>query len=89
MTRQNSIYEATVPVPLYIAAILAHPAVTAGADYGQDATTPRPDQLSYGCLSGSATPPTKPTTHTALVAAIPLIEHPRLTEHQAALAGHA
>lgn len=30
MTHQNSLYEATVPVALYVAAILDHPAVTAG-----------------------------------------------------------
>lgn len=35
VTHQNSIYEATVPVALYIAAVLDHPAVTAG-DVGPD-----------------------------------------------------
>ncbi|WP_203686843.1 hypothetical protein [Streptomyces sp. SID14515] len=30
MTHQNSIYEATVPVALYVAAILNHPATAAG-----------------------------------------------------------
>ncbi|MFJ4060966.1 hypothetical protein [Streptomyces albogriseolus] len=35
MTHQNSVYEATVPVALYIAAVLGHPAVTAG-DVGPD-----------------------------------------------------
>ncbi|MFG2721739.1 hypothetical protein ACGFW5_26145 [Streptomyces sp. NPDC048416] len=36
VTHQNSIYEATVPVALYVAAILNHPA-TATGDYGQEA----------------------------------------------------
>ncbi|WP_329111904.1 hypothetical protein [Streptomyces sp. NBC_01353] len=39
VTHQNSIYEATVPVALYVAAILNHPAVMAGDD-SQDAKTP-------------------------------------------------
>ncbi|MGV9358665.1 hypothetical protein [Streptomyces misionensis] len=36
VTHQNSIYEATVPVALYVAAILNHPATETGAD-GQNA----------------------------------------------------
>ncbi|ROQ97220.1 hypothetical protein EDE04_3713 [Streptomyces sp. 2132.2] len=124
VTHQNSIYEATTPVALYIAAILDHPAVTA-ADYGQDATTPRPRATLVRLLawlgdtaydandesvaigeSGEmrAFRDARPAIfsavrallghedadvrHNAVVAAIPLIEHPLLTEHQAALAGH-
>ncbi|MGW4560078.1 hypothetical protein ACWEOV_41685 [Streptomyces sp. NPDC004365] len=40
VTHQNTIYEATVPVALYVAAILHHPAIAA-ADSGHDADIPR------------------------------------------------
>ncbi len=135
VTHQNSIYEATVPVALYVAAILNHPAVTAGDD-SQDAKTSsnRPTLVRllewlgdtaydaddecvaigerlYGegfldeyeemrafrdarpaifsaihAFLGHANADVR---HTALVAAIPLIEHPLLTQHQATLASHA
>ncbi|MEU9321904.1 hypothetical protein [Streptomyces sp. NPDC048295] len=135
MTHQNNLCEATVPVALYVAAILNHPAVTAG-DYSQDAKTPpnRPtlvrllewlgntaydaddecvaiDERLYGegfldeyeeMRAFRDARPAFPSAvrallghdnadvrHTALVTAIPLIEHPRLTQHQAALASHA
>ncbi|MFJ3446132.1 hypothetical protein ACIPM2_33735 [Streptomyces sp. NPDC086081] len=39
VTHQNTIYEATVPVALYVAAILHHPAVEAG-DFGHVADMP-------------------------------------------------
>ncbi|MFD0007172.1 hypothetical protein ACFVJ4_32740 [Streptomyces sp. NPDC127178] len=39
VTHQNTIYEATVPVALYVAAILHHPAIHAG-DLGHDADMP-------------------------------------------------
>ncbi|MEI5009147.1 hypothetical protein RB196_19295 [Streptomyces sp. PmtA] len=39
VTHQNTIYEATVPVALYVAAILHHPAIAVG-DFGHDADTP-------------------------------------------------
>ncbi|MFJ8540390.1 hypothetical protein [Streptomyces sp. NPDC093591] len=39
VTHQNTIYEATVPVALYVAAILHHPAIEAG-DFGHDADMP-------------------------------------------------
>ena len=39
VTHQNTIYEATLPVALYIAAILHHPAITVG-DLGNDADAP-------------------------------------------------
>ncbi|MFD4907561.1 hypothetical protein [Kitasatospora purpeofusca] len=47
VTHQNSIYEATAPVALYVAAILNHPA-TATGDYGQDAdrTAHRPTRAA-------------------------------------------
>ncbi|MFB7452967.1 hypothetical protein [Streptomyces sp. NPDC056194] len=45
VTHQNTIYEATVPVALYIAAILGQPDITAG-DFGLDAAVPsRPPTL--------------------------------------------
>ncbi|WP_331738195.1 hypothetical protein [Streptomyces sp. NBC_01276] len=132
VTHQNSIYEATVPVALFVAAILDHPAITAG-DHCHDATT-RPtlvqlldwlggtaydandecvafDESLYGegCLDEFAEMrafrDARPAIfsavqallghddadvrHSALIAAIPLIEHPLLTRHQADLAGHA
>ncbi|GAA2485719.1 hypothetical protein [Streptomyces gobitricini] len=135
VTHQNSIYEATVPVALYVAAILNHPAVTAGDDSRDAKTSPnRPTLVRllewlgdtaydaddecvaigerlYGegfldeyeemrafrdarpaifsairALLGHANADVR---HTALVAAIPLIEHPLLTQHQAALASYA
>ncbi|MEV7783748.1 hypothetical protein [Kitasatospora sp. NPDC088351] len=135
VTHQNSIYEATVPVALFVAAILNHPAITAG-DYSHDATTPptRPTLVQFldwlgdtaydaddecvaiderlygeGCLDEYAEMrafrDARPAIfsavqallghdnaevcHAALIAAIPLIEHPLLTQHQADLAGHA
>ncbi|NUV53768.1 hypothetical protein G6W51_12790 [Streptomyces coelicolor] len=39
VTHQNTIYEATVPVALYVAAVLHHPAVAAD-DFGHDADMP-------------------------------------------------
>ncbi|MFD6423291.1 hypothetical protein [Streptomyces sp. NPDC060198] len=39
VTHQNTMYEATVPVALYIAAILHHPRITAG-DFGFDTAGP-------------------------------------------------
>ncbi|MGV9339388.1 hypothetical protein [Streptomyces sp. NPDC003688] len=39
VTHQNTIYEATVPVALYVAAVLSHPALTAG-EFGNDAKPP-------------------------------------------------
>ncbi|MFD7554551.1 hypothetical protein ACFV9E_08425 [Streptomyces sp. NPDC059835] len=132
VTHQNSIYEATVPVALCVAAILNHPAITAG-DANPDAETPnRPtlvqlldwlgdtaydaddecvaiDERLYGAgihdeqmrAFRNARPAIHSAVHTflghddanvrhtALVAAIPLIEHPLLTQRQADLADHA
>ncbi|MEV7616105.1 hypothetical protein [Streptomyces sp. NPDC089799] len=135
VTHQNSIYEATVPVSLCVAAILNHPAITAGDD-NHDAKTPpnRPtlvqlldwlgdtaydandecvaiDERLYGegfldeyqpmrafrdarpalfsAVQALLGHDNADVRHTALVAAIPLIEHPLLTHHQVDLAGHA
>lgn len=135
VTHQNSIYEATVPVALFVAAILDHPAITAG-DYSHDATAPPThptlvrllgwlgdtaydaddecvamDERQYGkgCPEEStamrAFRDARPAIfsaveallghdhadvrHAALIAAIPLTEHPLLAQHQADLAGHA
>ncbi len=44
VTHQNTIYEATVPVALYVAAILNHPAIAVD-DFGHDADTP-PQRLT-------------------------------------------
>ncbi|MEV7929020.1 hypothetical protein [Kitasatospora sp. NPDC088779] len=135
VSHQNSIYEATVPVALYVAAILNHPPVTTG-DFSHDAKTPptRPtlvrlldwlgdtaydaddecvaiSERHYGksfldeyeemrafrdarpaifsAVHALLSHDNADVRHTALVAAIPLIEHPLLTQHQADLAGHA
>lgn len=135
VTHQNSLYEATVPVALYVAAILNQPAVTAG-DYSQDVKTPpnRPtlvrllewlgdtaydaddecaaigerlygegflDEYEEMRAFRDARPAifsavhallghdNADVRHAALVAAIPLIEHPLLTQHQADLVGPA
>ncbi|MFG2934210.1 hypothetical protein [Streptomyces achromogenes] len=135
VTHQNTIYEATVPVALYVAAILHHPAVEAG-DFGDDAGMPRRrptlvrllEWLSataydaddecvaigerhfgkefldeYGEMRAfrDVRPAIFCAVHpflghdnaevrdAALVAAIPLAEHPVLTAHRAELVGHA
>ncbi|MFF9623787.1 hypothetical protein [Streptomyces griseosporeus] len=135
VTHQNSLYEATVPVALYVAAILDHPAVTAG-ELDRTVTAPprRPTLVRLldwlgdtardaddECLSlgerhfGEAfldeydpmrsfrdvRPALFAAVHAlldhadadvrdaALVAAIPLAEHPALAAHRSELAGHA
>ncbi|MGA5424372.1 hypothetical protein [Streptomyces lavendulocolor] len=135
VTHQNSIYEATVPVALCVAASLNHPAIAAGG-YSHDAKTSsnRPTlvrlldwlggtaydaddecvaigERSYGegfldeyeemrafrdarpaifsAVHAFLGHDNADVRHTALVAAIPLIEHPLLTQHQADLASHA
>ncbi|MFJ9773926.1 hypothetical protein ACIRVF_22245 [Kitasatospora sp. NPDC101157] len=135
VTHQNTIYEATVPVALYVAAILNHPAVAAD-HFGQDADIPphRPTLVRLlKWLSDNAydaddecvalgerhfgkgflgeyremrefrdlRPAIFSAVHpllshdnadvrdAALVAAIPLAEHPVLTEHQVELVGHS
>ncbi|WP_381559974.1 hypothetical protein [Streptomyces eurythermus] len=134
-THQNTIYEATVPVALYVAAILDHPAIAAD-DFGQDADTPshRPTLVrllkwlsdtaydaddecaaigerhfgkefleEYGQMRAfrdlrpaffSAVRPflrheNADVRDAALVAAMPLAEHPVLTAHRVELVGHA
>ncbi|MEF2529404.1 hypothetical protein [Streptomyces sp. CS62] len=134
MTHQNSIYQATVPVALYVAAVLNHPAIAADDGNPDVETQGRPtlvqlldwlgdtaynandecvaiDQRLYGegvldeyeeMRAFRAARPAifsavralldhddADVRHTALVAAIPLIEHPRLTPHQSDLASHA
>ncbi|MEU5812102.1 hypothetical protein [Streptomyces sp. NPDC047718] len=134
VTHQNSIYEATVPVALYVAAILNHPAITVAEDNPGGGTQNRPtlvDLLDWlgdtaydaddECVAAGerffdgdfladyepmrafrdARPAIFSAVHpflghddadvrrTALVAAIPPIEHPLLTQHQAELADHA
>ncbi|MCX5409751.1 hypothetical protein OHA37_38590 [Streptomyces sp. NBC_00335] len=134
VTHQNSMYEATIPVALYAAAILNHPAITAGDDNPDVETQNHPTLLrlldwlgdtAYDandeCVATgervfdesfldeseemrafrkarpaifSAVHPLlghddEAVRHTALVTAIPLIEHPLLTPHQADLADHA
>ncbi|MGW1395672.1 hypothetical protein ACWD6Q_28875 [Streptomyces nigra] len=135
VTHQNTIYQATVPVALYVAAILHHPTISADS-FGHNADMPphRPtlarllDWLSATaydaddeCLAISehhhgkgnlqedremrafrdqrpaiffAVHPLLGHDNTqvrdaALLAAIPLAEHPVLTAHQVELAGHA
>ncbi|AZM93807.1 hypothetical protein [Streptomyces sp. W1SF4] len=136
VTHQNSIYEATAPVALYVAAILGHPSFTSAPDDpAADAETRIASTLvrllawlgdtAYDaddeCVASGepffdggfldeyeemrAFRDARPAIftavhpllahadadvrHTALVAAIPLIEHPLLARHQADLADHA
>ncbi|MDT0393013.1 hypothetical protein [Streptomyces dubilierae] len=135
VTHQNTIYEATVPVALYVAALLHHPAITVD-DVGNDADAPprRPTLVrllewlgttAYDaddeCVAigerhfgeqfldedrymralrdlrpaiFSAVHPllghdNADVRHAALIAAIPLAEHPVLTPHRTELADHA
>ncbi|MFE7757222.1 hypothetical protein [Streptomyces sp. NPDC057429] len=132
---QNTIYEATVPVALYIAAILSHPATEVG-DLGHDADVPSrhptrallldwlsataydaddervamgerhfdegflercPDMRVFRNLRPVIYSGVQPLLNhdnakvrdAALVAAIPLAEHPTLTKHRAELVEHA
>lgn len=134
VTHQNSIYEATVPVALCVAAILSHPVITAGDGDPEVGTQNRPTLVELlkwlgdtaydaddECVAAGerfcnegfldeyeemrAFRDARPAffsavhalldhndadvRHTALVAAIPLIEHPLLTQHRTDLAGHA
>ncbi|MER6346579.1 hypothetical protein ACWC10_16780 [Streptomyces sp. NPDC001595] len=135
VTHQNTIYEATVPVALYAAAVLDHPVIAAD-DFGHNADAPphRPTLVRLlEWLSGTAydaddecvaiaerlfgngfldedhdlrafrdaRPAIFSGVHpllghdhgdvrdAALVAAIPLAEHPDLTAHRAELVDHA
>ncbi|MEU6890055.1 hypothetical protein ABZ918_33725 [Streptomyces viridosporus] len=135
VTHQNTIYEATVPVALYVAAILNHPATAAG-DFRQEADrAPRyptraalldwlsstaydaddecvaigerssgsafldecPDMRAFRDLRPAIYSAVHPllghhdanVRDAALVAAIPLAEHPVLTSHRGELADHA
>ncbi|MFH8582244.1 hypothetical protein [Streptomyces zaomyceticus] len=131
VTHQNTIYEATVPVAQFIAAILDHPAITTG-DIGQDAVHPTlvgllewlsdtaydadDERVAIGeRLYGArflhehdemrafrdlrpaifcAVHPllrheSAEVRDAALVAAVPLAEHPLLAEHRGELVGHA
>ncbi|MFJ7181615.1 hypothetical protein ACIQXA_35785 [Streptomyces massasporeus] len=135
VTHQNTIYEATVPMALYVAAILSHP-VIAAANCGHDANN-RPHRPTLvrllKWLSDTAydaddkcaaigeryfgkgfldeygemhefrdlRPAIFSGVHpllshdnagvrdAALIAALPLAEHPGLTAHRAELVGHA
>ena len=135
VTHQNTIYEATVPVALYIAAILNQPDITAG-DFDLDTAVPsRPPTLvrllawlsdtaydadnecvaigerHYGerflheyeemrafrdlrpAIFWAVQPllghESAEVRDAALVAAIPLAEHPLLAQHRAELVDHA
>ncbi|WP_030716340.1 hypothetical protein [Streptomyces sp. NRRL S-237] len=135
VTHQNSIYEATVPVALYVAAILDHPAIATDRSR-HDGETPRTgptlvrlldwlgdtahdaddECVALGggdrvedfldeCPEMRAFRDARPAIfsavrtllghdradvrHAALLAAIPLIEHPLLTACRAELADHA
>ncbi|MGA5434645.1 hypothetical protein ACPCIZ_16215 [Streptomyces cellulosae] len=135
VTHQNTVYEATVPVALHVAAILDHPVVTASdpghrADgrpahltlvhllkwlgdtaYDADDACVALEERLYGPgylddhAAMRAFRDARPVMfsavrkfldhgdpdvrHTALVAAIPLVEHPALVPHRTALADHA
>ncbi|MFE1416020.1 hypothetical protein ACFW6F_35265 [Streptomyces sp. NPDC058746] len=135
VTHQNTVYEATVPVALYVAAILNHPAIAVD-DFGHDADAPphrrtlvkllewlsdtaldaddeclaiSERHLGKGLLDQDremhAFRDLRPAIFSgvhpllshdnadvrdaALVAAIPLTEHPLLTAHRAELVDHA
>ncbi|MFF0205837.1 hypothetical protein [Streptomyces sp. NPDC005017] len=135
VTHQNTIYEATVPVALYVAAILSHPAIAVD-DFGHRPDTPphRPtlvrllewlsdtahdaddecvamaerhcgkgflDEVREMRAFRDLRPAMFSAVHAllshdnvdvrdaALVAAIPLAEHPVLTAHRSELADHA
>ncbi|MET8291517.1 hypothetical protein ABZV80_41045 [Streptomyces sp. NPDC005132] len=128
VTHQNTIYEATVPVALFVAAVLNHPATAAGegeqaearpASYPTRATLldwlgrtacdacvaagerssvstfldEVPDMRAfrelrpvlYRAVHQLLGDPHEEVRHAALVAAIPLAEHPHLTAHRAEL----
>ncbi|MFE7927522.1 hypothetical protein ACFU6S_02090 [Streptomyces sp. NPDC057456] len=130
VTHQNSIYEATVPVALYVAAVLNHPATAAGEDdhvlhptreqlldwlaytaYDADDECVAMGRQYFGEGFLDACPHMRAFRHlrpeiycavqplltdgnasvrdAALVAAIPLTEHPALTERRNELAHHA
>ncbi|MFB7466157.1 hypothetical protein ACFCZ1_22105 [Streptomyces sp. NPDC056224] len=142
-SHQNTIYEATVPVARYVAAILSHPATATStstststsevhpatgqdpnrpmraellewlgstaydaddatvtiAEDGWDGTFPSPDPAMrafrdlrphlYQAVRPLLDDEDERVRHTALVAAIPLAEHPGLVTHHDLLAHHA
>jgi len=135
VTHQNTIYEATVPVALYVAAILNHPVIAAD-DFGHNADTPPHgptlvrlltwlgntaydaddecvtigerhvgkgfldedrEMRAFRDLRPAIFSAVRPllshdnadVRDAALVAAIPLAEHPVLTAHRADLVDHA
>ncbi|EFL12833.1 hypothetical protein [Streptomyces sp. C] len=134
VTHQNSVYEATVPVALCVAAVLGHPAFAVGPDSPDAGPRIRTtlvqlldwlgdtaDDADDECVASGerffaegfleeneemrAFRDARPALftavhpflghadadvrHAALVAAIPLVEHPLLTRHRADLADHA
>jgi hypothetical protein len=134
VTHQNSIYEATVPVALYVAAVLGHPAITVGG-FGRATDEPpriptvvkllawlgdtaydaddevvaigeRHDEgfldeyremrefrdqrpMFFSAVGPLLDHDNTEVRDTALVAAIPLAEHPALTVHRGELVRHA
>ncbi|MCW8101736.1 hypothetical protein [Streptomyces tauricus] len=135
VTHQNTIYEATVPVALYVATVLNHPATVAGG-FEQDADQPPhyltrvalldwlsstaydaddecvaigerssgsafldecPDMRAFRGLRPSFYSAVHPLLEhddadvraAALVAALPLAEHPALAQHRSELVDHA
>lgn len=86
VTHQNSICEATMPVALYAAAILDHPALAVDGSRHDDAPSMgRPTLVAVLDWLGE----TARDADDACVATIPLIEHPALVTHRSDLAGHA
>ncbi|MEV7560626.1 hypothetical protein [Streptomyces sp. NPDC089795] len=117
VTHQNTVYEATVPVALYVAAVLDHPAVVAGGwstvvgllDW-LGSTAYDADDACVAIAGGeyegmrafrqvrpaifSAVRPhlghaDADVRDAALIAALPLAEHPVLAVHRGELADHA
>ncbi|MER5480676.1 hypothetical protein ABT026_27430 [Streptomyces sp. NPDC002734] len=121
VTHQNTIYGATVPVALFVAAILQHPAIEADdahsspgtsalvrllawlgdTAYDADDASVAIDEYAEMCQFRDVRPAlfsaVRPllshenayVRDAALVAAVPLSEHPALRQHRAELAIHA
>ncbi|MGW0846573.1 hypothetical protein ACWD26_41900 [Streptomyces sp. NPDC002787] len=95
VTHQNSIYEVTVPAALYVAAVLDHPTIATGCspddanEYEEMRAFRDARPAIFSAVHTLLGHDNAAIRHAALVAAIPLVERPLLTQHQADLARHA